>query len=91
MSLDDQALNDHYREHTVDCRVEQTQPARVSLANQRQPLAHGQATFSHALPKAIGRSAPRDVYVSTASWLNPIDLPRLRDNPEHYPVLPFRL
>ena len=39
------------------------------------------------LMKAIGKNFPSDLYVSTSSWLNPIDLPRLRDNDLSHPVL----
>ena len=39
------------------------------------------------LLKAIGKNFPSDVYVSTSSWLNPIDLPRLRDTESSYPIL----
>ena len=39
------------------------------------------------LLKAIGRNFPSDLYVSTSSWLNPIDLPRLRDTEASYPIL----
>ena len=37
--------------------------------------------------KAIGKNFPSDLYVSTSSWLNPIDLPRLRDTDLSHPVL----
>ena len=39
------------------------------------------------LMKAIGKNFPSDLYVSTSSWLNPIDLPRLRDTELSHPVL----
>ena len=39
------------------------------------------------LMKAIGKNFPSDLYVSTSSWLNPIDLPRLRDTELPHPVL----
>ena len=90
MSLDDQALNDHYREHTVDLSWLNKPSQHVFRwrTNDNRWLTAKRRVRDHAsFLKAIGRSAPRDVYVSTASWLNPIDLPRLRDNPEHYPVL----
>lgn len=37
--------------------------------------------------KAIGKSIPTDVYVSTSSWLNPVELPRLHDTEASSPVL----
>ena len=90
MSLDDQALKDHYREHTVDISWLNKSSQHVFRwrTNDNRWLTARRRVRDHAsFLKAIGMSAPRDVYVSTASWLNPIDLPRLRDNPEHYPVL----
>ena len=90
MSLDDQALKDHYREHTVDVSWLNKSSQHVFRwrTNDNRWLTAKRRVRDHAsFLKAIGMSAPRDVYVSTASWLNPIDLPRLRDNPEHYPVL----
>ena len=39
------------------------------------------------LMKSIGKNFPSDLYVSTSSWLNPIELPRLRDTELSYPVL----
>ena len=39
------------------------------------------------LLKAIGKNIPSDLYVSTSSWLNPLDLPRLRDTEASYPIL----
>ena len=90
MSLDDQALRDHYREHTVDVSWLNKSSQHVFRwrTNDNRWLTARRRVRDHAsFLKAIGMSAPRDVYVSTASWLNPIDLPRLRDNPEHYPVL----
>ena len=39
------------------------------------------------LKKAFGNSTPSDDYVSTSSWLNPVDLPRLRDQDASHPIL----
>lgn len=90
MALDDQALKDHYQQHAIDLAW-LDKPSQHVLrwrTNDNRWLTAKRRVRDHAsFLKAIGKSAPRDVYVSTASWLNPIDLPRLRDNPEHYPVL----
>lgn len=37
--------------------------------------------------KAVGKTIPTDVYVSTSSWLNPVELPRLHDTDASPPVL----
>ena len=39
------------------------------------------------LAKAIGKDVVSDLYVSTSRWLNPIDLPRLRDKERPHPIL----
>jgi hypothetical protein len=90
MALDNQALKDHYRRHTIDL-LWLNKPSqhvfRWRTNDNRWLTAKRRVRDQASFLKAIGNTAPRDVYVSTASWLNPIDLPRLRDNPEHYPVL----
>ncbi|MBT7987432.1 MAG: hypothetical protein HN689_04230 [Euryarchaeota archaeon] len=37
--------------------------------------------------KSISRDNPSDIYFSTSSWLNPIDLPRLSDDTRTHPIL----
>ena len=39
------------------------------------------------LNKAFGKTIPTDVYVSTSSWLNPVELPRLNDTESSAPIL----
>ena len=39
------------------------------------------------LAKAIGTDVVTDLYISTSRWLNPIDLPRLRDKEQPHPIL----
>ena len=39
------------------------------------------------LAKAIGKDVVSDLYVSTSRWLDPIDLPRLRDKERPHPIL----
>ena len=39
------------------------------------------------LAKAIGKDVVSDLYISTSRWLNPIDLPRLRDKERPHPIL----
>ena len=90
MALDDQALKDHYQEHHIDVSWLNKPSQHVFRwrTNDNRWLTAKRRVRDHAsFLKAIGNSAPRDVYVSTASWLNPVDLPRLRDDPEIYPVL----
>ena len=37
--------------------------------------------------KAIFQDDPSDIYFSTSSWLNPVDLPRLSDETKPHPIL----
>ncbi|MBL6895625.1 MAG: hypothetical protein ISR23_00880 [Candidatus Poseidoniaceae archaeon] len=37
--------------------------------------------------KSISQDNPSDIYFSTSSWLNPIDLPRLSDETRPHPIL----
>ena len=53
----------------------------------RWQSSHRRVRNSTTLVKAFRNSTPTDVYVSTASWLNPIELPRLRDLEAAYPIL----
>ena len=39
------------------------------------------------LVKAMGKDVVSDLYVSTSRWLDPIDLPRLRDKERPHPIL----
>ena len=39
------------------------------------------------LTKAIGKDVVSDLYLSTSRWLDPIDLPRLRDKERPHPIL----
>ena len=42
---------------------------------------------TNSLVKEFQGSMPTDVYVSTSSWLDPVNLPRLRDNKKPTPIL----
>ena len=39
------------------------------------------------LAKAIGKDVVSDLYISTSRWLDPVDLPRLRDKERPHPIL----
>jgi len=70
MALDDQALKDHYREHLVDVSWLNKPSQHVFRwrTNDNRWLTAKRRIRDHAsFLKAIGKIAPRDVYVSTAS------------------------
>ena len=39
------------------------------------------------LAKATRRNTPRDLYVSTSAWLNPVGLPKIKDAKSPHPIL----
>jgi hypothetical protein len=42
---------------------------------------------SKKLIQIFSNSIPTDVYVSTSSWLNPVNLPRIKDTKKPSPIL----
>jgi len=60
---------------------------RWKCLDNRWQSSHRRVRNGPTLLKAFRDSTPTDVYVSTSSWLNPIDLPRLRDEEAAYPIL----
>ena len=76
MSLDDQALKDHYSDHPVDLSWLNKPSQHVFRwrNNDNRWLTAKRRVRDHAsFLKAIGKSAPRDVYVSTASCSNEVN------------------
>ena len=53
----------------------------------RWVTAHRRIRNHQTLAKAIGSDVVSDLYFSTSRWLNPIDLPRLRDKERPHPIL----
>ena len=60
---------------------------RWRCENNKWMTAHRRVRDASTLVKAFRGSTPTDVYVSTSSWLDPINLPRLRDIEASYPIL----
>ena len=60
---------------------------RWRLPNNRWVTASRQMTNQQTLGKVLAKHGPRDVYIGTSSWLNPIDLPTLSDEEQPHPIL----
>ena len=60
---------------------------RWRLPNDRWVTASRQMTNQHSLGKVLAKHGPRDVYIGTSSWLNPINLPKLSDEEQAHPIL----
>ena len=60
---------------------------RWRLPNNRWVTASRQMTNQHSLGKVLAKHGPRDVYLGTSSWLNPINLPKLSDEEQAHPIL----
>ena len=88
--MEDFDFNQYYQNHDVD----------LSWLN--KPSQHGfrwrcsdgswrkskrRVSSQDSFRKAIAKDNPSDIYFSTSSWLEPIDLPNLNDETKPYPIL----
>ena len=60
---------------------------RWRMPNNRWVTASKQISNDKMLRKILSKQGPRDVYIGTSSWLNPIDLPKLTDDEQAPPIL----
>ncbi len=60
---------------------------RWRLPNDRWATLPRQVSNEQTLRKQFAKYAPRDLYIGTSAWLNPVDLPRLKDIDEPAPIL----
>jgi hypothetical protein len=60
---------------------------RWRLINERWVTSGRQISNESSLRKLFKHNAPRDLYIGTSAWLNPIDLPRLKDTDIPSPIL----
>ena len=60
---------------------------RWRTAEGRWVTARRRIRNHQTLTKAIGKDVVSDLYFSTSRWLDPIDLPRLRDKERPHPIL----
>jgi hypothetical protein len=60
---------------------------RWRLPNDRWVTLPRQISNEETLRKQFATYAPRDLYIGTSAWLNPVDLPRLKDLDVPAPIL----
>ena len=88
--MEDFDFNQHYQNHEIDISW-LTKPSqhefRWRCSDGRWRKSNRRINSNETFRKAIFRDNPTDIYFSTSSWLNPIDLPRLSDETSPHPIL----
>ena len=88
--MEDFDFNEYYQNHDVDISW-LSKPSqhgfrwRCSDGSWRK--SKRRISSQNSFRKAIAKDNPSDIYFSTASWLEPIDLPNLNDETRPYPIL----
>ena len=80
----------HYAQKTIDFSwlpSPNQHSYRWKTINGKWVTARRRIRNHQTLTKAIGKDVVSDLYFSTSRWLNPIDLPRLRDSERPHPIL----
>ena len=83
-------LLDHYAQNPIDLTwipSPNQHSYRWRTTEGRWVNARRRIRDHQTLAKAIGKDVVSDLYISTSRWLNPIDLPRLRDKERPHPIL----
>ena len=88
--MEDFDFNQYYQNHEVDISW-LTKPSqhefRWRCSDGRWRKSNRRVSSIETFRKAIFQDNPADIYFSTSSWLNPIDLPRLSDETRPHPIL----
>lgn len=80
----------HYAQHPIDLTwipSPNQHSYRWRTIEGRWVTARRRIRNHQTLAKAIGKNVVSDLYISTSRWLDPIDLPRLRDKERPHPIL----
>ena len=88
--MEDFDFHQYYQNHEVDISW-LTKPSqhefRWRCSDGRWRKSNRRVSSIETFRKAIFQDNPADIYFSTSSWLNPIDLPRLSDETRPHPIL----
>ena len=88
--MEDFDFHQYYQNHEVDISW-LTKPSqhefRWRCSDGRWRKSKRRVSSTETFRKAIFQDNPTDIYFSTSSWLNPIDLPRLSDETSPHPIL----
>ena len=88
--MEDFDFHQYYQNHEVDISwlaKSSQHEFRWRCTNGRWKKANRRVSSIETFRKAIFQDNPADIYFSTSSWLNPIDLPRLSDETRPHPIL----
>ena len=83
-------FNQYYQNHEVDLswlKKPSQHGFRWRCSNGSWRKSQRRVSSVDSFRKAIARDNPSDVYFSTSSWLEPIDLPNLNDETKPHPIL----
>ena len=88
--MEDFDFNEYYQNHDVDISW-LSKPSqhgfRWRCSDGRWRKSKRRISSQNSFMKAIAKDNPSDIYFSTASWLEPIDLPNLNDETRPHPIL----
>jgi len=83
-------FNRYYQNHEVDfafLKKPSQHEFRWRCADGSWRKSKRRVSSIETFRKSISQDNPSDIYFSTSSWLNPIDLPRLSDETRPHPIL----
>ena len=88
--MEDFDFNQYYQNHEVDLswlNKPSQHGFRWRCSNGSWRKSKRRISSQNSFRKAIAKDNPSDIYLSTSSWLEPIDLPNLNDETKPHPIL----
>ena len=88
--MEDFDFNQYYQNHDVDLswlNKPSQHGFRWRCSNGSWRKSKRRISSQNTFRKAIAKDNPSDIYFSTSSWLEPIDLPNLNDETKPHPIL----
>lgn len=90
-TFDSEVLHEHYKNAEPLDLTWLSKPSRHQFrwrcTENRWHTSKRQIRSGVVLAKTNQRNTPRDMYVSTSAWLNPVDLPKIKDTKSPHPIL----
>ena len=88
--MEDFDFNQYYQNHEVDfawLEKPSQHEFRWRCSDGSWRKSKRRVSSIETFKKSISQDNPSDIYFSTSSWLNPVDLPRLSDETRPHPIL----
>ena len=88
--MEDFDFNLYYQNHEIDLswlKKPSQHGFRWRCSNGSWRKSNRRISSQNSFRKAIARDNPSDIYFSTSSWLEPINLPNLNDETKPHPIL----